>query len=63
MIKMGKKGAPDLSKTFHRITPDGDKTISKEKGKEIRKPGAGNEYFKKVKKPIQVSKGPCKGKC
>ena len=32
---MGKKGEIDLSKTFHRITPNGDRTITKEKGKEI----------------------------
>ena len=61
---MGKKAPIDLSKTFHRVTPDGDKAISKEKEKKIiRKPGAVAEFFKKGKGRIQISRGPEKGPC
>ena len=67
MIKMGKKAAIDLSKTFHRVTPDGDKALTKEKGKEIlRKHYEANKdkrhqvmLGQRIGKECNKSKGKC----
>ena len=59
ILEMGRKGnGPDLSKTFHRITPHGDKVMTPEESKEtlkrMSKERAGKAYGRTCDK---------KGKC
>ena len=57
---MGRNGkAPDLSKTFHRITPQGDKAMKPEEAKEIFKRLSKERGGKKLGAKRCDKKGKC----
>ena len=57
---MGRNGkAPDLSKTFHRITPQGDKAMKPEEAKEIFKRLSKERGGKKLGAKTCDKKGKC----